>query len=97
METLNLPVAASALTPLIRDVVQEVLRHQTSLDNKLSDKLAYAEPEAARLLGLKPHQLRDARLGGKVGHTRITGNRVRYTPEDLRQYLQVHHTDPTES
>ena len=32
---------------------------------KLGDKLAYSEAEAARLLGLREHQLRDARLAGK--------------------------------
>ena len=54
---------------------------------KLGDKLCYSEADAARLLGLREHQLRDARLAGKVRCSQITGRRIRYTREDLLRYL----------
>jgi hypothetical protein len=56
-----------------------------------NSKLILAEDEAAELLGLKPWQLRDLRLTGKIGYSRIVGNRVRYTLDDLLSYVRHHH------
>jgi hypothetical protein len=55
---------------------------------KLGSRLAYTEEEAARLLGLEPHQLRDERGRGRITFSRIVGRRIRYTPEDLAEYLR---------
>ena len=76
------------LKPLVAEVVREVLS-QTRTDNRqLPDSpLAYSEPEAASLLGLEPHQLRDARLRGVIRASKITGRRIRYRREDLVAYL----------
>jgi hypothetical protein len=54
---------------------------------RLGDRLAYSEPEAARLLGLAPHQLRDERLRGRISASQVVGKRIRYTREDLTAYL----------
>jgi hypothetical protein len=79
------------LTPLIKRVVQEVLDalgHQHLL---LNNRLAVTEPEAAELMDLNPWQLRDVRLAEKIGFSRIVGNKVRYTAEDLLAYLRQNH------
>src|SRR5262249_32972554 len=50
-------------------------------------RLAYAEAEAARLIGLKYHQLRDERLRGCIQASQIVGRRIRYLRNDLLDYL----------
>jgi hypothetical protein len=84
---LDLHVDPIQLEPLLRQVVTETVTQLEADRARLNDKLAYSEPEAARLLGLKPHQLRDARLAGKIQCSQITGRRIRYTREDLLHYL----------
>jgi hypothetical protein len=56
---------------------------------RLSDQFCYSEEEAARSLGLEKHQLRDARLAGKIQCSQITGRRIRYTREDLLRYVET--------
>ena len=63
----------------------------TSMNHLVHGKLALTEEQAAELLDLNPWQLRDLRLAGKIGFTRIVGNRVRYTLPDLLDYLRQHH------
>jgi hypothetical protein len=87
----ELRIDPAELKTLVRDIVVSVLdefQHHRLLVN---GKLALSEPEAADLLSLHPWQLRDLRLAGKIGHTRITGNKVRYVVEDLQHYLRQRH------
>ena len=80
------------LRPLMVEVARAVLQEAgTSRTLLLNGKLALSEPEAAELLGLNSWQLRDLRLAGKVGFRRIVGNRIRYTVDDLRGYLEAAH------
>jgi len=53
----------------------------------LADKLAFSEAEAARLLSLAPHQLRDERGRGKIVASQVVGRRIRYLRADLIAYL----------
>jgi hypothetical protein len=76
-----------SLRPLIEQVVTEVLARLDAAQVRLPDRLAYSEPEAARLLGLAPHQLRDERLRGRITASQLTGRRIRYTRDDLVTYL----------
>lgn len=55
--------------------------------NLASNRLAYSEPEAASLLGVKPHVLRDARIRGEIFATRV-GGRLAYTRNELMSYLE---------
>ena len=87
MNGINLQIDPSLLEPLIKKIVAETVVELEAGRAQLDDKLAYGEPEAARLLGLQSHQLRDARLAGKIQCSQITGRRIRYTREDLLQYL----------
>ena len=84
---MNLQLDPAVLGPLIRQVVAETVA-QLEVDRaRLGDKIAFSEAEAARLLGLREHQLRDARLASKIACSQITGRRIRYSREDLLRYL----------
>ena len=87
MNGISLEIDPSLLEPLIRKIVADTVAELEAGRAQLDDKLAYSEPEAARLLGLQSHQLRDARLAGKIQCSKITGRRIRYMREDLLQYL----------
>jgi hypothetical protein len=77
---------AQELRPLMEQVVREVLAQLEADHRQIGDDVApYSEPEAAARLGMLPHQLRDERRRGRIGHCRIVGNRVRYTDNDLRK------------
>jgi hypothetical protein len=82
-----LAVDPAALRPVIVAVVRETLAALEADRARLGDRLAYSEAEAARLLGLNPHQLRDERLRGRVAASKIVGGRVAYTRADLERYL----------
>jgi hypothetical protein len=87
MTGLNLQLDAAILEPIIRKVVAETITQMEAERAKLGDRLAYSEAEAARLLSLRPHQLRDARLDGRITASQVTGRRIRYSREDLLRYL----------
>jgi hypothetical protein len=84
---LSLHLDVVALRPLVELVVAEVLARCREDEARLADRLAYSEEEAARLLGLETHQLRDERLRGRIAASQIVGRRIRYTREDLLGYL----------
>jgi hypothetical protein len=84
---LNLQVDPEALKPLIESIVAETLARLEAGRAQFDGKLAYSEPEAAQLLGLQPHQLRDERLRGRIRASQIVGRRVRYLREDLVAYM----------
>jgi hypothetical protein len=52
-----------------------------------ADRLAYAEREAAQLLGVKSHVLRDARLRGEITGAKL-GRGYAYTRADLLAFLE---------
>jgi hypothetical protein len=81
--SLSLAIDALELKPLIAEIVAEVL----TLAHPENGKLCFSEQEAADKLGLKIHTLRDARRRGEIGASVVCGRRIRYTPEDLQDYL----------
>lgn len=89
VDPIALPVDRDALRALVKVVVEEVV---VELDRDRAalppDRLAYSEAEAAGLLGLQQHQLRDERRRGRVAYHRVVGNRVAYSPDDLLAYLR---------
>lgn len=69
---------------LVAPIVVEVV---AKIGGKLDDdRLAYTEPEAARLLGISATQLRDARLRGEIVGTKV-GGRNGYERSELIAYL----------
>lgn len=77
------------LRPIIEAVVAETLTRleagRAQLDR--SNRLAFTEQEAARLLDLEPRQLADERRRGKIAASQIVGRRIRYLRDDLVSYL----------
>jgi hypothetical protein len=87
----ELRIDPADLRALVKEIVAQVTDELQQHQQMLKGKLAVSEPEAAELLGLNPWQLRDVRLKGKIGHSRIVGNRVRYSIQDLMTYLRQGH------
>ena len=81
----SISVPPHVLEPLVQRVVTEALA-QFDAARPSSDRIAYSEQEAAALLGLEPHQLRDERYRGRLRAYRVVGGRVRYLREDLLAY-----------
>ena len=85
---MKLQIEKDELRPLVQQIVAETLaavaRPRATLGD---DRLAYSEPEAADLIGVKAHVLRDARRRNEIKSTRIAAGRVRYTLSHLMDYL----------
>jgi len=83
---------ADDLRPLIQHVVAEALRQMESLDSR-GPRLAYTEPEAAAMLGIAPHVLRDCRRRGEIAASRC-GSRNLYRKADLCGFLARQQVEP---
>lgn len=75
------------LRPLVRMVVAEALDRMEEERAKLIGRLAFTEPDAAVLLGVKPHVLRDCRRRGELQGARV-GSKIVYTRADLLDFLE---------
>lgn len=85
---MNLHLEPDDLRPLVQQVIAETMAALERDKAVLSpQRLAYTEAEAARMLGLEPHQLRDERLRGRIQCSRGPKNCVLYTTADLTNYL----------
>jgi hypothetical protein len=91
-EPLRLQLDAGPLRDVVRQLVAEALGDLDAARQQLPDRLAYSEGEAARLLGLNQHQLRDERRRGRITASEVVGRRVRYLHADLVAYLMRHRT-----
>lgn len=89
----SITVDRAALEPLIKQIGGQLLVEFEARNAIMGDKLCYGKDEASRLLGLKRHQLRDARLQGKISYSRIVGGRIRYLRDDLLKYLADNRCD----
>ena len=67
---MKLDLTADDLAPIVQAVTDEVIRRRAEMENTLGDRLAYREAEAAALLGLRQHQLGDARRRGEIAASR---------------------------
>lgn len=83
----QLSLDLQALQPLISKVVAETIAQLQADQTDLGDRLAFSEAEAARLLGLNEHVLRDERLRGRITASKVVGRRIRYSKQDLLDYL----------
>jgi hypothetical protein len=87
MSGINLQLDPDVLKPLIEQLAVELLARLETERAKLEGRIAYSEAEAARLLGLERHQLRDERLRDRIKASQIVGSRIRYLREDLVAYM----------
>jgi len=84
----RLDLSPDDLRPIVEAVVAEVLKHQAELDAKLGERLGYSEGEAAGLLGMAPHRLRDCRLRGEI-HAKLIGRSYVYSRAALLKFLEA--------
>ncbi len=77
----------AVLRPLIERIVAVTLDRLESQRQAIGDRLAYSEAEAAALLGIQRHVLRDARLRGEITGSRV-GKGIRYERDELLQFLR---------
>ncbi len=80
---MDLRIDPSELRPLVREVVEEVLSMLPQCDEP---RLGWRESEAATLLGMAPHQLRDRRLEGRIRATKL-GRSWYYSRDELIKML----------
>jgi hypothetical protein len=86
---LDLRLDQESLKPLIAEIVRIVVAELEQIKAALPDgRLAFSEPEAAALLGLRTHQLRDERIRGRIGAAVGPGKKLLYQRQDLLTYLQ---------
>lgn len=70
------------LRPLVQQVVQQTLSLCDDMTGGEGMRLAWREDEAAKLVGMQPHQLRDRRLEGEVRAKKV-GRSWYYTRDEL--------------
>lgn len=71
------------LEPVVAAAVDAVLAKR----HELGDRLGYPEQEAARLLGVKPYVLRDARYRGEIAGRKV-GRSYVYSQRALLAWLE---------
>jgi hypothetical protein len=74
------------MRPLVERVVAETIERIESHREQLDGRLAFPEAEAASLLGVERHVLRDARLRGELQGARV-GKRIVYSRQQLLSFL----------
>ena len=84
---INLELDPETFRPLIEAAAAEAVARVGAVQAQLNGKLAFSEPEAARLLSLEPHQLRDERRRGRIMASVGPGRKILYSREDLLAYL----------
>ncbi len=89
----QMTITADELRPIISAAVAETLAQLRADESAVGGKLAFSEQEAARLLDIEPHVLRDARLRGSIAASRIAGRRIRYSRADLLAYMSANRTE----
>jgi hypothetical protein len=88
---------SALLEPLIARVVEQTIVRLDEAREALPDKIAFGEADAARLLSLRAHQLRDERLRGRIKASVGPGKKVLYSRSDLLTYLASRRWAPMEA
>lgn len=83
--TPTLDPMATLIEQLAGRVADKVLE---KIESRLSDvDFAFTEEEAAEKLRIEHRQLADERREGKISHSKVRMGRIRYTPKQIRDYL----------
>jgi hypothetical protein len=75
--------------PFLAQFAEEIQQQRDADEARLGDRLAYTEPEAAALLGIQPHVLRDCRRRGEIS-AKLCGKRYLYERSELLRFLHDH-------
>jgi hypothetical protein len=73
------PVIAAA----VRATLEQIHAEDATLDG---ERIGYPEAEAAALIGVRSHVLRDARLRGEI-NGRLVGKKIVYARSELLRFL----------
>ena len=84
---LKLDIDVDELRPLVHLAVAEAMARMEEERARFHGRLAFTEPEAAVLLGVKPHVLRDCRRRGELDGAKV-GSKIVYTRADLLEFLE---------
>lgn len=74
------------LRPIIAAVVEETIASVLARSARFGDRVGFTEPEAAELIGLPRHVLRDCRLRGEIT-ARKCGKKYVYERGSLVRFL----------
>ncbi|NUQ65464.1 MAG: helix-turn-helix domain-containing protein [Pirellulales bacterium] len=85
--SLRIELGSEELRPIVRLAVAEALERMEAERAKFNGRLAFTEPEAAMLVGVKPHVLRDCRRRGELQGAKV-GSKIVYTRADLLEFLE---------
>ncbi len=81
---MKIELSAADLRPVIEEIAAEVVARVGHVAK--DQRLAFDEGEAARLIGVAKHVLRDCRLRGEIQAARV-GKKNLYRREDLAAFL----------
>jgi len=90
---MNLDLDPADLQPIIAATVAETIDRLEADRARLNGRLAYREAEAAALLGIPAHSLRDARRRGEIVAS-LVGKRILYSRTELLAFLQRRRVSP---
>ena len=82
------PADMDAIRPLLIEIIREAVADATPRPAAENELRVYTEAQAAELLQLKTHNLREARKAGKIAYTRTVGRRIAYSRQDVESFLQ---------
>lgn len=83
---MHLQFDLTELKPVIEEAVRATLAQVEGEHARVGDQLGYPGPEAAAMLGVAPHVLRDCRLRGEI-HARKCGKKYIYSRAELLAFL----------
>jgi Helix-turn-helix domain len=84
---MNLSFSSDDLRPLVQAVVAEVMAARGMIEGTLGNRLGFPEAEAAALIGVPRHVLRDCRLRGEISG-RLVGKKIIYAREEVERFLR---------
>ena len=83
------PADLESLRPLLSEIVRDAVAGLATKQPATNDEpRVYTESQAAELLQLQKHNLREARKAGKIAFTRTVGRRIAYTKQDIDDFLK---------
>lgn len=85
--TVNISLSENDLRPLVETVVTLALEKFKEEERQMGERLAFSESEAAALLSVQRHVLRDARLRGEIAGFKL-GKGIRYARDELLRFLR---------
>ena len=80
------------LAPLVARITKQVVEQLDETRAKFGGRLGYTLPEAAAMIGVKPHVLRDARARGEI-RGRLIGKRLIFSRDELIRFVNAEEED----